>query len=185
MLSIREIRSIALNVDAHAFGRELGPFALIQQPKELAMGSGTMVMGVPVNARATQVARPEKLTADVLSMLFRFDDLVVATLPPVDSGALTVGRAPDCDLVIDDPSVSKRHARIKWNPERELCTLEDLQSTNGTMLNSAVRLKRPVALRDGDIIGFGEVAFWYLLTQTLHDRLAVGSGAVKLGSRSG
>lgn len=186
MLSIREVRALAAAVDEDDFVRELGPFTLIQKPAALPQGSGTMVMGLPLNARATQIARPDKLTADVLTMLFQFDDLIVANLPPMESGeALAVGRAPDCELVLDDPSVSKRHAIVKWNHRKALCTLEDLRSTNGTYLNASIKIRRSVVLRDGDIISFGEVAFWYLLTPTLHERLTSGSGARKLGARSG
>lgn len=186
MLSIREIRGIASHVSSKQFEHELGPFALIQKPAKLNAPVGTMVMGLPANARATQIVRPDKLTADVLAMLFQFDDLLIATLPPVEQGGeLSVGRAPDCDLVIDDGSVSKRHAVLRWNARRKLATLEDTGSTNGTFLNAAIRIRKTVLLRDGDIISFGDVSFWFLLAKTLHDRLKNGSGAVKLGSRSG
>ena len=40
-------------------------------------------------------------------------------------------------------------------------------------------------LRDGDILSFGEVQYWFLLTKTLHDKLKTLSGSTKLGSRSG
>ena len=186
MLTIREIRGLVTKLTPEKFEHELGPFALIQKPASMMPPAGTQVMGLPVNARATMIARPDKLTADVLSMLFQFDDLIIATLPPVEGGAeLTVGRAPDCDLVIDDPSVSKLHALVRWNDKKKVCTLEDKGSTNGTMLNGSIRIRKAVLLRDGDIISFGEVSFWFLLARTLFDRLKNGSGAVKLGSRSG
>ncbi len=183
MIPIREIRGIALRLDARRFLHELGPFVLIQQPEDMIpKSSGTQIMGVPVNARGTQIARPGKLSSDSLAMLFRFDDLIVASLPPVKgSESLTVGRAPDCDLVIDDPSVSKLHAVLRWSPERQACLLEDRRSTNGTYLNGAIRIRRQVMLRDGDLVGFGDVPFWYLLTPTLHDRLRAGTGSTHSG----
>jgi hypothetical protein len=181
VLTIREIRKLGSKLSADRFVREVGPFALIQRPETLQPGEGTQVMGeMPANARTTQVARPEKLTGDVLSMLFQFDDLLVATLPPLDGGGeLSVGRAPDCDLVLDDGSVSKRHATLHWNEEKRLCTLEDLGSTNGTHLNGAIRIRKAVELRDGDIIGFGEMVFWYLLSPTLFDRIQKGSSGAR------
>lgn len=186
MLSIAEIRGIAAHVSTREFEHQLGPFALIQKPARLDAPVGTMMMGLPVNARATQMARPEKLTADAVALLLQFDDLLIATLPPVEQGGeLVVGRAPDCDLVIDDGSVSKRHAVLRWNARRRQTTLEDTGSTNGTFLNAAIRIRRMVLLRDGDILSFGDVSFWFLLAKTLHDRLKNGSGAVKLRSRSG
>ena len=44
--------------------------------------------------------------------IVEFEDLVVATLPPMsDSDELVVGRQPDCELVVNDSSVSKRPCR--------------------------------------------------------------------------
>ncbi len=44
-------------------------------------------------------------------------------------GAIVIGRAPDCDLRIDEASVSRRHARLHLGPPMRL---EDLGSSNGT-----------------------------------------------------
>jgi len=46
------------------------------------------------------------------------------------STAITVGRATDCELCVDDPSISRRHCRISRAPEGFI--LEDLGSANGT-----------------------------------------------------
>jgi pSer/pThr/pTyr-binding forkhead associated (FHA) protein len=58
-----------------------------------------------------------------------------------------------CDFVLDDDSVSARHARIKH--ERGQFVLYDLASTNGTRLNGD-RIQR-AALVDGDEIALGDV----------------------------
>src|SRR5262245_38113296 len=51
---------------------------------------------------------------------------------------LVVGRGEDCDIVINDQSVSRRHARISPRPGGY--NIIDLQSTNGTFVNDrAVR----------------------------------------------
>ncbi|MBX3261878.1 MAG: sigma 54-interacting transcriptional regulator [Labilithrix sp.] len=52
------------------------------------------------------------------------------TLP--DRGSLVVGRSDECDVTVDDASVSRRHARIDVAGER--ITIEDLGSANGTRL---------------------------------------------------
>ncbi len=39
-----------------------------------------------------------------------------------------IGRAPECDLVIDHAALSRRHARLTLRP----LTVQDLGSTNGT-----------------------------------------------------
>ena len=46
---------------------------------------------------------------------------------------LLVGRHPDCDVVLADPSVSRHHARLVYRGSRWI--IQDLQSTNGTILN--------------------------------------------------
>ena len=46
---------------------------------------------------------------------------------------ITIGRAPDNMIVIDDPSVSGRHAQLQLTGDS--CRLKDLESTNGTRVN--------------------------------------------------
>lgn len=62
-----------------------------------------------------------------------------------------IGRQADNDLVIADPGVSRHHAEI--TNERGTCTLRDLGSTNGTLVNGA-KVKQH-ALQDGDLITVG------------------------------
>jgi two-component system, NtrC family, response regulator AtoC len=45
------------------------------------------------------------------------------------SGTITIGRGDDCDVVIDDASVSRRHAELALGPQVTIC---DLGSSNGT-----------------------------------------------------
>jgi FHA domain/Domain of unknown function (DUF1707) len=66
---------------------------------------------------------------------------------------LVIGRAPDCDWVIADHSVSRRHAELRRGPGGWL--LRDLGSTNGTRLNGW-RVTGPVEVRAGDQLGLGQ-----------------------------
>lgn len=70
---------------------------------------------------------------------------------------ITIGRAPDNMLQIDDPSVSGRHAQLLLIDERY--QLVDLGSTNGTRVNS--ELVTDTFLRVGDRIRFGKVEARY------------------------
>jgi len=161
---------MAQKLNADKFRAQLGPFALIQRPPEDL--DATQKMGLPANAAHTQMARPEDISKGILSLLFEFEELQVATLPPLSGhDELSVGRLPDCDLVIDHKSVSKRHASLSWDEAAQKCTVKDLGSTNGTFLNSSLLVRKEAALRDGDIISFGEVQFWYLYTDTLYQKL--------------
>jgi pSer/pThr/pTyr-binding forkhead associated (FHA) protein len=67
--------------------------------------------------------------------------------------SISVGRAPDNMIVIDDPSVSSRHAQMEL--VGETYRLKDLESTNGTKVNGV-----PVTetlLRFEDRIRFGAI----------------------------
>jgi hypothetical protein len=173
VLSVKELRNLAAKFSPRQFLDQLGPFVLVQQPEKLGVDTpSTQMMGLPQGVQRTVVARPEKVSAGALALLFSFDDLVVASLPPLSGvDELKVGRQPDSELVIDDPSVSKTHALLKWDAANSRCTITDLGSTNGTFLNASVRLRRETTLKDGDILSFGEVQYWFLLTETLLEKL--------------
>lgn len=64
-------------------------------------------------------------------------------------GPLVIGRDEDCDIMIPDRKISRRHAQLRPGPEGIL--LEDLDSKNGTHHNGQ-QLKGSVALIDGDTL---------------------------------
>ena len=69
-----------------------------------------------------------------------------------------VGRLDSCDLPINDRSVSREHARL--SRLRDTYILEDLGSTNGTLVNGR-RINESVILRAGDVVTFGSIEFRY------------------------
>ena len=70
----------------------------------------------------------------------------------LDRDWLTVGRDPSNDIVINDPQVSRQHARI--TRQGQMVVIEDLGSTNGTFANG-MRLTGSHVLSNGDVIGLG------------------------------
>ena len=66
---------------------------------------------------------------------------------------VTIGRDIANDIVINDPEVSRKHAKLV--PQTGGSLLEDLGSTNGTYVNGQ-RLMGPHLLRPGELIVFGE-----------------------------
>ena len=68
----------------------------------------------------------------------------------------TIGRDSRCDLLIQDTTVSRWHARLERAAGQWLLT--DLGSTNGTRLNGW-RIGQPVPVRAGDLVTFGTALF--------------------------
>src|SRR5207302_6898495 len=73
----------------------------------------------------------------------------------------TVGRGADCDVVLDDDSVSRRHAELARD-ERGVYRLRDLESANGTFLDGKPVGTQPVLVPEGAKLRFGDVEllFW-------------------------
>jgi hypothetical protein len=80
----------------------------------------------------------------------------------VDRGQLTIGRARDNDLVLDDGRVSRHHARLL--PRHGTLVLNDLGSTNGSWVNG--ERVAEVVLGEGDRIELGETV---LLVESVAD----------------
>jgi hypothetical protein len=70
----------------------------------------------------------------------------------LDAGTVVLGRGKDCTVVIDDPSVSRRHAEVRFEPEGHWVV--DLGSTNGTEVNGR-RVDR-AKLETGDVVTIGQ-----------------------------
>ncbi len=96
-------------------------------------------------------------------VVFWRDEMRVFDLPR--GGELTIGRAEDNAVRIEDPSVSRHHAVVRLG---EALVLEDLGGANGTLLHDRVRahstqetldvkqlMRERATLAVGDSIGFG------------------------------
>ena len=72
------------------------------------------------------------------------------------SKELLIGRDPVCDIVFDDPAISRKNSRAFL--AGGVVYLEDLGSQNGTSLNGAP-IQMPSILRSGDEIAIGDTVF--------------------------
>jgi hypothetical protein len=70
----------------------------------------------------------------------------------VGSGGATLGRSRQCDVVVDDPNVSRTHAELR--PRGGSWVLTDLGSTNGSSVNGR-RIDAPTVVKPGDEIELG------------------------------
>jgi FHA domain len=66
---------------------------------------------------------------------------------------VVLGREEGADVCLQDPEMSRRHARITW--QEGFYVIEDLRSTNGTYLNGTA-IRGPQRLNQGDTIGIGQ-----------------------------
>jgi len=67
-----------------------------------------------------------------------------------------IGRYPDCGIILNDPKVSRNHAKVYLDGKRYL--VEDLGSRNGTFVNDK-RISEPTELKDGDTVKVGGAVF--------------------------
>lgn len=70
-------------------------------------------------------------------------------------GKTVIGRGSDCDLVLNEPEMSRRHAILENTPQG--LYLRDLGSANGTSVNG--QLVRDIVLRPGDQVAFDQNRF--------------------------
>jgi DNA-binding winged helix-turn-helix (wHTH) protein len=73
----------------------------------------------------------------------------------LSEGENIIGRDSGCSVWLDDPDVSRRHARIRIDAQGS-ALLDDLNSTNGTSLGRS-RVRSETRLADGDVIRVGPV----------------------------
>ena len=91
---------------------------------------------------------------------------------PLLKRVVLVGRAPDCDVVLAQKTVSGQHAKIEYRSGAFYVT--DLRSLNGTYVNDE-RLRDEAMIRDGDVIRFDRYTYAF--------RGGVQSGAQQLWSQ--
>ena len=89
--------------------------------------------------------------SDRLSVLI-ISDRGVTTRPLPASGEITLGRSPESDLVVDDPSISRAHAVLDLGPPMRV---RDLGSANGTRVRDVPVGADPVELASGDVLQLG------------------------------
>jgi pSer/pThr/pTyr-binding forkhead associated (FHA) protein/ribosomal protein L40E len=76
----------------------------------------------------------------------------------LDNDRVTVGRSPDCEIFLDDVTVSRKHATLVKSGDA--FSIEDAGSLNGTFVNRR-RVERH-DLEDGDELQIGKYRLTYL-----------------------
>ncbi len=145
----------------------LGEFGIqtrvVQPPEELEAepepAPGAAEQGrTMVYSSAGRLAEPLEQRARVRSQTALL--LVDGRRMVVGPAGATIGRSRQCDIVIDDPNVSRQHAEVR--PRGGSWVINDLGSTNGSSVNGR-RVQEAEVLRPGDEIEIGTSAIRFEL----------------------
>lgn len=101
-------------------------------------------------ARAPKPAKPRRGTPTTLVVT---QGALAGTTVRLGEGAISLGRAPECTIVLDDDYASSRHARVF--PKDGQWWVEDLGSTNGTYLDRT-KIAAPMPLAIGVPVRVGK-----------------------------
>jgi hypothetical protein len=133
---------------------ELNPEMIEDSPFDQALDDG------PFNERDTAVIRMttalepvDELPPGVSAELLIIDGVDKGKTFTLDEPYMTLGRNPVNDIVISDAAISGTHIAICFAKTREW-RIQDLKSTNGTLLNGS-RVQE-FALRSGDKLIVGD-----------------------------
>lgn len=110
-----------------------------------------------VGTRTTQMSDAARRTIDYARSVPSAVRLTVVEGPTVGQefkldGSATIGRSPDATVMVDDPGVSRLHARIRRSDVGTF-EVEDLGSKNGTYVNGARVEQAPAVLGDKIRVG--------------------------------
>lgn len=112
----------------------------LRQPAEARPTGRTRQTKAPKPAK---VARQAKVRGTKLVVT---EGPLTGTVIPLNTAQVTIGRAPDSTVVIEDDYASSRHARVY--PSEGAWVVEDLGSTNGTWIDRT-RITTPTVLPVG------------------------------------
>ncbi|SMF43812.1 FHA domain-containing protein [Streptomyces sp. Amel2xC10] len=136
-----------------------GTWADGRRIRQWTVGPGSVIrFGSPSDGPCAVLAdrpapqRPASVSMPAHTVTFRSP----ATVHPLPTRTVRIGRAAENDLVVDDLVVSRRHAELRALPGGGY-EIVDLGSHNGTFLNGAPVSRAPVG--PGDIVGIGHSAF--------------------------
>lgn len=128
----------------------------IPSPAQAYAGGGA-APGAPSTARP-HVPKPEKPKVSNAWLV----DLSNGHRHDLCQGNTRIGRSPENDIILGDQSVSRLHAQIR--EMKGICTLSDLNSKSGTLLNGKP-VRHPQVLENGDKITLGDTVLQFVSAQ--------------------
>ncbi|HVV85356.1 MAG TPA: FHA domain-containing protein [Kofleriaceae bacterium] len=127
-------------------------------------------LNAPTGSESTLSVSTQRLTdSELPGELAGCRFVVVGRRRIADRAAgITVGRARTCDVVVDNYSVSKLHATIAHDVERDQYVIADENSRNGTRIDgNPIDPTARIALYAGAKVSFGAASYLFLDPPTL------------------
>ena len=170
MVLVRGVRNVSVKLATRLGARGGAPSRVIEiMPIPLPVGADQAAIAgaMPPRADARHAATPAATPAPKLAPAPRHAR-VQARLVPVDGGnpialpllpggvKLIVGREKGCDILLEEPTISRRHCRLEMDAAGNFSVF-DLGSSSGTRVNGARVTSGPVRARDR--IGIGALEF--------------------------
>ena len=149
-----------------AMMQEIGPLALVQRSSDVPQSAANLYKQF---TRTVETGGRPPVARHALELLLGIEHgLVIALGRDSPEGELLLGRGEEADVQLPDPSVSLRHAIIRWDGWKRLAFLRDLGSTNGTLVNGH-GVTNEVQLVESNIVSIGtDTAFLFVRTETLY-----------------
>jgi general secretion pathway protein A len=113
----------------------------------------------------TAQSKPKKVSAPIFATVRLSHNEETIGEYQLKSGRITIGRAPSNHIHIDHSLISQQHAQIITT--QEICSIEDLISTNG-LTYQGKRIKRRI-LNNGDVIHLGAHQLTYIDKRTEYE----------------
>lgn len=116
----------------------------------------TAERGNPITMQMSLSSSSESAALGEKYILVLLGSVQNATYPLPNHGTVEIGRLATSDIRLDEPSISRRHARLVI---AEKITVEDLGSANGTRVRGKrLAPQQPIIVEPGDALAFGVVS---------------------------
>ena len=125
------------------------------EPEEQLEAGATMIYKPRTVPQATEAVSAEELGVEREVVVLSWD----GRSRRVDKRRVVLGRSRECDIQVEDPNVSRRHAELRQ--EGSVYWIVDLESTNGIEVNGR-RVSR-AKLEPGDVVTVGSTEITFAL----------------------
>lgn len=147
------VRSLRRDIETFSPRKSLSSRRRDRKARKAAKTATPAVSPSPVRQAA-----PVRRQSVQPSLLVVIDGPLAGSSVPLGAAPITLGRAASNTVVLDDEFVSSHHARVYPDPSSGSWVIEDLGSTNGTVVNQR-RISAPTVLSARIPVRIGATTF--------------------------